>query len=264
MAIIFDIKRFAIHDGPGIRTTVFLKGCWLSCQWCHNPESMDGDILEFQKKVRINNQIIYCNETVGKEISLNQLMNQIGKEIPFMKESGGGVTFSGGEPFFQFDFLLEALKACKALEIHTAIDTSGFVSWDKLSQTIPYTDLYLFDMKLMDDEKHKEFTGVSNKIILQNLEKLINGGQNVRVRIPMVKDISFEKNNIDSTIEYLLRLKKKPLSIDLLPYHNTGKLKYENFNIPNNFLSMQTLKTEELENIQHKLQELGFSSTVGG
>ena len=132
MGIIFDIKRFAVHDGPGIRTTVFMKGCPLSCQWCHNPESRSADICTVPKIVHIGDKTVTEDETVGREMTVEEVMTELRKEQIFMEESGGGVTFSGGEPLQQADFLIEMLAACKLEKMHTTVDTTGFSNWETL------------------------------------------------------------------------------------------------------------------------------------
>lgn len=187
--VVFDIKRFAVHDGPGIRTTVFLKGCPLRCRWCHNPESLEASPCELPKTYHIGTSTFTEMETVGREMSVEELMHELRKEKVFMDESGGGVTFSGGEPLFQPAFLKEMLMACKAEGMHTVVDTSGYAASTVLDSILPFTDLFLFDLKIIDTEIHSHWTGVGNSIILANFDRLISAGARVRVRIPLIPGV---------------------------------------------------------------------------
>ncbi|NHZ87227.1 MAG: radical SAM protein, partial [Planctomycetia bacterium] len=163
--IIFDIKKYAIHDGPGIRTTVFFKGCTMECQWCHNPESKNFGIEEFVIKDRVKKSTKH--EIVGYEMTIDEVMEKIEKDRVFYDESNGGVTFSGGEPLVQINFLLELLKVCKKSNIYTVVDTSGEASWKDFEKILNYVDLFLYDLKIIDNELHKKYTGVPNKRVLK-------------------------------------------------------------------------------------------------
>ncbi|MDD3489487.1 MAG: glycyl-radical enzyme activating protein [Paludibacter sp.] len=264
MGIIFDIKRFAVHDGPGIRTTVFLKGCPLRCAWCHNPESISAAICEVPKTVRIGDKTFSENETVGREITVKELMHELEKEKIFMDESAGGVTFSGGEPLMQPEFLNEALKACKNAGMHTAVDTSGYARWEILEKTAGLTDLFLYDIKIMDDKKHQEFTGVSNKLILENLRKLSAMGKRIQVRIPCVPNVTLTEENIAQTIDFLKTLAHKPDEVNLLPYHNTAAHKYERFGMENAFSVMKSMDKKELQEVKKQFKNAGFQVKIGG
>lgn len=262
--VVFDIKRFAVHDGPGIRTTVFLKGCPLRCRWCHNPESLEASPCELPKTYHIGTSTFTEMETVGREMSVEELMHELRKEKVFMDESGGGVTFSGGEPLFQPVFLKEMLMACKAEGMHTAVDTSGYASSSVLDSIAPFTDLFLFDLKIIDSEIHSYWTGVGNSIILANFDRLISAGARVRVRIPLipgvtvapeVKEDENEPNlsfasehtkartggpedkitetgasaseNLNAIYHFLEPYRDHLDGIDLLPFHNTAAHKYK-------------------------------------
>lgn len=264
MGIIFDIKRFAVHDGPGIRTTVFLKGCPLRCAWCHNPEGISAALCDVPKSVRIGNKIFTEMETVGKEISVENLMRELEKEKIFMDESGGGVTFSGGEPLMQPEFLNEALLACKNAGMHTAVDTSGYARWEIMEKTANLTDLFLYDLKIMDDKKHKQFTSVSNKIIIENLKKLSALGKNIQVRIPCISGITFTDKNISETIDLLRSLAYKPKEVNLLPFHKTASHKYERFGKENPFWEMKSMDKKELEKAKKQFENAGFLVKIGG
>ncbi|HPL06444.1 MAG TPA: radical SAM protein, partial [Bacteroidales bacterium] len=164
--LVFDIKRFAVHDGPGIRTTLFLKGCPLNCAWCHNPEGTSPEPQTVAKSISVDGQVFQEEEKVGLNMSVEQVMQELLKEKVFMDCSEGGVTFSGGEPLMQPAFLKSLLVACKKEGMHTAVDTSGYAKLSVIQDIAPYTDLFLYDLKLMDDKAHRHFTTVSNKLIL--------------------------------------------------------------------------------------------------
>lgn len=264
--IIFNIQRFAIHDGPGIRTTVFFKGCPLRCWWCHNPEShkilpekFDGCNLRrgFDQSFTMN------KDEVGKEISADELMIEIVKDRLFFEESGGGVTFSGGEPLMQSEFLTVLLKECKSLGIHSAVDTSGFTSEDILNQVAPNVDLFLFDLKLMNDDVHQKYTGVSNQIILKNLIELDQLGKKIIVRIPIVPEITDTNENlfaIRGFISYLSNV----IEVDLLPYHRAGEGKYIKYERENKMGDTLSPERKNLENIRDFFSESKYKVKIGG
>jgi len=262
--IIFDIKRFAVHDGPGIRATVFMKGCPLSCQWCHNPESMSTAICTVAKTVRIGEKIFTEDEEVGREITTPELLKELKKEQVFMEESGGGVTFSGGEPLLQHDFLVEMLAACQSEGMHTAVDTCGFAKWEVLEKVAQFTDLFLYDLKLMDSTLHKTVTGVPNKQILENLSRLLDAGKKVRIRIPLIPGITFTENNINETIVFLKKQNSPVEAVDLLPYHNTASHKYARFGIRNELKELKPVHKAELSAIKQQFEKAGFAVKIGG
>jgi len=264
MGILFDIKRFAVHDGPGIRTTIFLKGCSLSCQWCHNPESMDPIQKTVSKTVFIGKKKFTGDETVGREVTVEEVMKELRKEQIFMDESGGGVTFSGGEPLNQSDFLIEMLTACHAERMHTAVDTSGFAAWETLEKVAGVADLFLYDLKLMDDHLHKRYTGVSNKLILENLSLLMELKKKVRIRIPMIPGITFTEKNINETLFFLSGLNSQIEGVDLLPYHNTALHKYDRFEIDNLLKDIKPVSKSELINVKNQFEAAGFDVKIGG
>ena len=264
MGIIFDIKRFAVHDGPGIRTTVFMKGCPLSCQWCHNPESRSADICTVSKTVRVGDKTFTEDEIVGHEMTVEEVMKELHKEQIFMEESGGGVTFSGGEPLQQANFLLEMLAACKLEKMHTTVDTTGFSNWKTLEKVAQHTDLFLYDLKLIDDNRHKIYAGVSNQLILDNLERLLEMGKKVRIRIPMIPGITFTEENINQTIAYLSGLRFPIEGIDLLPYHNTASHKYERFGLENKLGELKSIRKSDLEETKLRFGKAGFEVKIGG
>lgn len=251
-AVIFDIQRNSFVDGPGIRTTVFFKGCNLRCKWCHNPESRSSkpQIMFYKDKCRgcgrckgVTEKDIgfVCfsdaKQICGKKYTAEEVFGIIQKDKPFYETSNGGVTFSGGECIIQIDFLCEILKKCKDNKIHTAIDTAGFVPWESFEKIIPYTDLFLYDIKAFNNDVHKEFTGVSNELILNNLVKLSERKANIAVRIPVIPTVNDSIEEMKSIRHFLAPY--RITDIKLLPYHKMGEHKYDalgmkmtSFNIP--------------------------------
>ncbi|MDR0395135.1 MAG: glycyl-radical enzyme activating protein [Tannerella sp.] len=263
--IIFDIKRFAVHDGPGIRATAFLKGCPLACRWCHNPESMKPAVCSLPKSVRVGNKTFVEDETVGFEISPGELIAEFRKEQIFMEESGGGVTFSGGEPLMQPEFLAASLRLCKKENFHTAVDTSGFTPWENFEKILPFTDLFLYDLKPIDDGLHTKYTGVSNKPIHENLFRLLKKKQQVQIRIPMIPRITFTHENIAQTISFLQKLPLPPAGkVDLLPYHNTASHKYKRFGVTNSFEGTESVSKDQLLDAKRQFESAGFEAGIGG
>lgn len=239
-AKIFNIQRFCTDDGPGIRTTVFFKGCNLRCAWCHNPESQSAEtewMLYPDKCIGCGRCADIGEDTTdfvcfqearklcGNEYTLDVVLTELLKDKIFYENSGGGVTFSGGECMLQIDFLEEILKACKQNGIHTAVDTAGNVPFEYFDRILPHTNLFLYDVKCFDSERHKLFTGVGNELILDNLKRLLELRAPVWVRIPIipsVNDSEEEMLNIKSFISSC----GAPEKIELLPYHAMGEHKY--------------------------------------
>ncbi len=262
--IIFDIKRFAVHDGPGIRTTVFMKGCPLNCWWCHNPESISKDPVCVPKTVKLNGHSFTSEETVGYETSTGKLIQEILKEQVFMEESGGGVTFSGGEPLLQHGFLLEMLKLCKERNIHTAVDTTVYSGWEIVDRVAGIADLLLIDLKLMDEASHKKYTGVSNRLILENIKKLSEDRRRIRIRIPVIPGISDTSGNTGRSIDFLKELDNPVEAVDLLPYHDIAKHKYDRFHLPNRLAGKPSMEKEDLSELQKRFEAAGFTVRIGG
>jgi len=250
--IIFDLKKYAIHDGPGIRTTVFMKGCPLDCWWCHNPESrkpqperLNADNHKYLKLLTAEDPL-----QTGKEVSAAEILAELEKDIIFFDESGGGVTFSGGEPLMQPEFLENLLAGCRELEIHTAVDTCGYAAWDSFERILDKTDLFLFDLKFIDDERHKKYTGISNALILENLSKLIEFDADVHVRIPLIPGYTDSEENLAQTAEFLSGFKRK-LKISLLPYNPIGEEKYKRFGMK---LRVNNVKKQSVDELKDHLQ----------
>jgi pyruvate formate lyase activating enzyme len=253
IATIFEIKRFAVHDGDGIRTTVFFKGCPLQCIWCHNPEGLSFE----PQQAFFEHKCVGCGECkkesfstegclgeariyYGKEITVDELLPVLLEDKDFYENSDGGVTLSGGECLMQAEFCAELLKRLKENGVHTAVDTCGFVSKEALNKVIPYTDVFLYDLKAYDDEVHIKCTGKSNKIILENLLYLDSLGKNIEIRIPYVPE--YNSDQIEK-IAILLSKLKHITKIRVLPYHNYAGSKYVALNMKNTL--PQILPTDE-------------------
>ncbi|MHA1989936.1 MAG: glycyl-radical enzyme activating protein [Candidatus Hodarchaeales archaeon] len=255
--IVFDIKKFAIHDGPGIRTTVFLKGCSLDCWWCHNPESQK--IEPDQISTKNNNGF----EIIGKEMGYKEIIQEIEKDIIFYDESGGGVTFSGGEPFMQFEFLQTLLRECKTLGISTAVDTTGYTTLKKIKQLAEYIDIFLYDIKLVKDDLHKKYTGVSNKIIIENLSYLLSSNKEVFIRTPIIPSITDSTENIKAIGEYLATFKRE-IHIDILPYNKMGIEKVHRLQKTYRLSHIPELTKSKLNSVKEELEKYGLDVKIGG
>lgn len=257
--VIYDIKRFAIHDGPGIRTTVFLKGCPLGCWWCHNPESREAKIISQPDEALRKYDGLFPADYhfLGKEVTVAEIINIVLKDLLYYDESDGGVTFSGGEPFYQPEFLLSALQLSKKHGLHTTIDTSGYGRWENVKNTLPYTDLFLYDVKFIDEKNHIKYTGVSNEVILKNLLNLQKNEANVLIRIPLIPGITDTASNLQDISLFLIE-NNFVFPVEFLPYNIIGESKYEKLNMP--LLSGQQKKQspEEIENIISRFVEAGI------
>jgi len=245
---IFDIKRFALHDGPGIRTTLFLTGCPLNCLWCHNPESRPE---------------AFEGETRSRRVSPSFVIEELKKDLVFFEESGGGVTFSGGEPLNQHGFLWLLLKEMKDSMIHTAVDTTGYAEREIIGKVLPYTDLFLYDLKVMDPEKHRRFTGVDNGIILENLKYISGRGKTVRVRFPLIPGFNDDDRNMEQMIRFLGKNVKRAV-IDILPYHRYGISKYRKLKIDSSLAFLSPPSDDKIESVKEMLKKNGFMAGVGG
>ncbi len=296
--LIFDIKRYSIHDGEGIRTTVFFKGCPLSCLWCHNPESqlLKTQIIRYEEKciycktcvnvckqnaISINESNFYINERmcnlclkcttfcptnsltdIGKLYSVSEILEEILKDRIFYGNNGG-VTISGGEPYVQFHFLLALLKRIKENHIHVTIDTSGYTKFSYIEKTLDYVDQFLYDLKITDLVLHKKYTGVSNEVILENLEKLSKlAKEKIIIRLPIIPTINDDMNNLLSVCELLNKLELR--NIDLLPYHNMMIDKYRRLNMEFKLKHIQKPSEKYIESIANFFRSRNFIVNIGG
>lgn len=263
--LIFDIQRFSVHDGPGIRTTVFMKGCPLRCRWCHNPEGLSREIgLQFFEEKCIGcgscgkresladaekcpaEALIVC----GKEISEEELENEIMKDCIFYG-TDGGVTFSGGECLLQADFVSSVLKRMKSKGIATAVDTSGFVPWQSFEKTLDFCDLYLYDIKAADSDIHREYTGVGNELIISNLKKLSSLKKRLWIRVPVIPGVNDGENEMKRIADIVSGLSSVE-QLTLMPYHSLGSERYKTLGLKYTFdktLSVPEIEMDKLKKI---------------
>jgi pyruvate formate lyase activating enzyme len=265
--VIFDLKKYAIHDGPGIRTTVFFKGCPLHCWWCHNPEGRSPD-PEAMDKGGGGWERGYMGDPGGKgmigyEITVGELVREIEKDRIFYDQSGGGVTCSGGEPLMQIDFLAGLLEISRERGIGTAVDTSGYVPWERFERVIGLVDLFLYDIKMMDDSLHEKYTGVSNRLILDNVEKLHGEGVEILPRIPLIPDITDTDENLDAIICFLAGL-DGIRDVSLLPYNKIAEDKFRRFGLTSRLGSLSMQTEAELTAIGKRFEESGYRARFGG
>lgn len=263
--LIFSVKRYSIHDGPGIRVTFFMKGCPLACLWCHNPEGISPFPEKVVRKNRVGAKTFNIEEEVGKYYTVKDILAILDKERVFIGQSGGGVTFSGGEPMLQFEFLLEALKACKIAGYHTAVDTAGYSPAENYKAIMPYTDLFLFDLKHLDDKKHLELTGVSNMIILDNCLMLSREAGNFMLRIPVIPGKNDDRSHLNMMRDFIEKINTENLSkICLLPYHKIGSTKYKRFGREWKMEGIEPPSGDEMRMLKEMFSETGVKVKIGG
>ena len=260
---IFDIKHFAVHDGPGIRQTIFFKGCPLSCWWCHNPESQNKNIETYIRVNKLDGKEFKKEVSVGYKITTDELFETIIGDKIFFEESGGGVTFSGGEPLMQTDFLYKITKLCNENGIHTCIDTTGFASEKSIQKIAEIADCFLYDIKLIDNKLHQKYTGVPVDGILQNLKWLDENNKDVILRFPVIPGITDTLKNI-SEIKSFIKSLKNIKQIDLLPYHDISDGKYVRFKKENKMKNTKPLSDEDMLHLKSEFESLGFKVGIGG
>ena len=274
--LIFDIKRYAINDGPGIRTTIFLKGCPLRCVWCHNPESWSTEPQELFKQskcircgtclepeFKVDDCPTMAREICGRAYTMEELMTEIEKERDIMEDSGGGVTLCGGEPLMHADYSLEILKELGRRGFHRTVDTSLYAPQEVVEAIANECELFLVDLKLMDSEKHRLYTGVDNELILQNIRYLTERQAQFSIRIPLIEGINADKGNIEATAQFLSSI---PHPVHLLPYHDVGKDKHRRMGTTFNpkGYHMETPSEDTLQRCKHQLEAKGLKVIIGG
>jgi pyruvate formate lyase activating enzyme len=295
--LVFDIMRYCIHDGPGIRTTVFLKGCPLHCLWCHNPEGQRpqpelsfrqsrclgcGECLKvcpveraprdgFAPNPALCQQCGRCTdgchaaarEWIGKRMTVEQVLEEALRDAPFFEQSGGGVTFSGGEPLAQPEFLGALLASCKGRGVHTVVETCGMAAWEVLERTATSVDLFLYDLKLMDDGDHRRFTGEGNRQILENLSRLSRAGAAVVARLPVVPGVNDDPVNLRAAADFL-RERTAVRAVHLLPFHRMGLDKAERLGHRTEPVEVEAPGAEGLAQVAEIFEKEGFQVSVGG
>lgn len=299
---VINIQKYSLHDGDGIRTTIFFKGCHLKCQWCHNPESQsfhremmfdkekcvgcgycmlacerNAITIDKDGKAKVDKDrcvlcgrcldycTFNCRAIAGKEYTVEELVKEAVKDRIFYEESGGGVTLSGGEVMAQnIEFLEPLCKRLKDEGLHVAIDTCGFAPVDNYRRLLPYVDVFLYDIKSMDDEIHKKYIGQSNKVILDNLEFLAQNHANINIRIPVVDPVNADEASMKAIISYL-KEKVGMVKVNLLPYHNTGSSKYARLGMESHAKDFRVPSNEKMESFRQLFLDNGFTQVkIGG
>ena len=256
MGRIFNIQRFSIHDGPGIRTIVFFKGCYMRCAWCSNPESQSGEIETLNEGGKI--------KTVGRDVTVSDIMPEILADLPYYRRSGGGVTLSGGEVLCQAEFARELLKACKEAGLHTAIESAASSPYEKIEMLLPYLDLYLMDVKHMDSAKHKEYTGAENTRILENARRVAQSGAcELIIRTPIVPTFNDSADEVRAISRFAASL-PGVREHHLLPYHRLGQDKYSGLGRTYAMDGIEPPAREKMEYLLSVAEESGLKCQIGG
>jgi pyruvate formate lyase activating enzyme len=286
--LVFNVQRFSVHDGPGVRTTVFMKGCPLCCDWCHNPESQSPS-PEFIRlrhqcmscgrctEVELDNPVVSSDRTeadveacptgalqsVGERVQSADLVARLLRDRIFFDDSGGGVTISGGEPLTQAPFVTEVLRLLRAEGVHTALDTCGFGRWPDLRDAAEHASLVLYDLKLLDPARHKAATGVSNEIILDNLRALAGVHPAIWIRIPVIPGVNDDDGNMEATADFVHSV-PGIRQVDLLPYHPTGEAKFARLGIDYALHGTTPPDQRRLDALAARFRARGLMTTIGG
>lgn len=302
MSLIISIQKYSIHDGDGIRTTVFFKGCLLKCLWCHNPETQcfkpellcdrercagcgscaavcpqkavkvqEGKMVTDQKLCNgCGTCVDYCNlnlrEVAGKEYTISELVRELKKDEMFYEESGGGVTLSGGEVMMaDMDYVVELAKRLDKMGISVTVDTCGQAPSENFERLLPYVDTFLYDIKTMDNDVHKKYMGMGNEQILKNLEYISSKGARIYIRIPVVREVNGSIEDMGAIIDYLKEKQIRVANVNLLPYHNTGSGKYEKLGLTYKGTDLHAPSNDEMEQFVTLFKESGFHNVkIGG
>ena len=296
-ALIANIQGYSIHDGPGIRTVVFLKGCPLRCRWCANPENLldrvrvgflanlcqhcarcakvcpQGAILPDADRRIDREKCDECAKCVeacfygaliryGKGMTAEEVFDQVRRDKIFYDSSGGGVTVSGGEPLTHADFVAELFALCRGEGIHTCVETCGCVPQAAFEKVLSLTDTFYFDLKLMDSEMHREYTGQGNDQILSNARFLAEKGADILFRQPLIPGVNSPEENVKATAAFIRSLGREDLALQLIPYHRMGTSKYAALDIPYTLEDMKPMAAEEVEAVRALYESFGVSCTV--
>lgn len=251
---IFDIQRFSVHDGPGVRTIVFLKGCYLRCKWCCNPESQSFEIEQMNRGGKI--------QTVGEDKTVREIMETVERDRVYYRRSGGGLTLSGGESLVQHEFAAALLRAAKETGINTAIESTACAEYSRIEAILPYLDTYLMDIKHINSDKHREFTGRSNKLILENAKKLANEKCNLIVRVPVIPTFNDTPQEIYDIAAFARSIGVK--EIHLLPYHRLGTDKYTALGREYLMGHIDLIPKEKIATLQNVASSVGLICKIGG
>lgn len=299
--VIFNVQHYSIHDGPGIRTTVFLKGCPLRCAWCQNPESqmthpelffnvdlckgcgkcvevcpnhaidlMDGRSRTNRKLCNASGECVQvcpndARNIMGQYITAGEVFKQVSADAIFYQRSGGGVTVSGGEPLMQPQFAASVLKLCRDAAIHTTLDTSGYAGWDNARHVLEQADLVLYDFKHMDPVEHKKLTGMSNELILDNAKKIVHELKvRMLARVPIAPGLNDSVENVRATAEFIAKELDDSVRVHLLPYHRLGEAKYERLEKPSQSVSLEPPGDERMADLQRIVESYGLTTVIGG
>ncbi len=252
---IFNIQRFSVHDGTGIRTIVFLKGCFLRCKWCCNPESQKYKIQTMLEEGK--------EKTVGQDITVGEIMETVKRDMPYYKRSGGGMTLSGGECLCQIRFTEALLRECKENGINTAIETTAYAEFSLIEKILPYVDTVLMDIKHINSDKHKEFTSVPNEIILENARRIAENAKELIIRVPVIPTFNDTEEEIKAIAEFAKSLKGVK-RLHLLPYHNFGADKYKGLGRIYEMNDIVPPSKEHMERLLQIVKNTGLDGQIGG